>query len=59
MDADWSNGNWLFPRAVRLLDVEFYRHAVLQGLITSLGSKTESTVSDLLRNATSDIDVRN
>ncbi|KAF8917124.1 ARM repeat-containing protein [Mucidula mucida] len=43
MDADWSNGNWLFPRAVRLLDVEFYRHAVLQGLITSLGSKTEST----------------
>lgn len=41
---DWSDGAWLFPRAVRLLNVPEYRSSVLRGLILSLSCKTESTV---------------
>lgn len=41
--VDWADGAWLFPRAVRLLDVPEYRSPVLRGLILSLSSKTEST----------------
>ncbi|KAJ7288359.1 TBCD protein [Mycena rebaudengoi] len=39
----WKDGAWLFPKAVRLLDIALYRKAVLAGLVLSLGSKTEST----------------
>ncbi|KAG7443080.1 TBCD protein [Guyanagaster necrorhizus] len=38
----WSDGYWLFPRAVRLLEIEEYRQPVLTGLIMSLGSKTDN-----------------
>ncbi|KAJ3566930.1 hypothetical protein NP233_g6689 [Leucocoprinus birnbaumii] len=41
--VDWADGTWLFPRAVKLLDVPEYRSSVLRGLILSLSSKTEST----------------
>lgn len=41
----WNDGNWLFPKAVRLLEVPEYRKPILTGLILSLGSKTDSTVS--------------
>ncbi|RDB18014.1 Tubulin-specific chaperone D [Hypsizygus marmoreus] len=39
----WNDGHWLFPRAVRLLDIVEYRKPVLTGLVLSLGSKTDST----------------
>ncbi|KAJ7670233.1 TBCD protein [Mycena rosella] len=39
----WKDGAWLFPKAVRLLDIPQYRQSVLAGLVLSLGSKTEST----------------
>ncbi|KAF8895385.1 ARM repeat-containing protein [Infundibulicybe gibba] len=39
----WNNGKWLFPRAMRLLEVPEYRASVLRGLVLSLGSKTDST----------------
>ncbi len=41
---EWANGPWLFPRAVRLLDIPEYRPSVLKGLIHSLSCKTDSTV---------------
>lgn len=34
----------MFPRAVRLLEIEEYRQPVLKGLVISLGSKTDSIV---------------
>lgn len=40
----WNDGSWLYPRAVRFLDVEMYRMPVLRGLILSIASKTSSTV---------------
>jgi hypothetical protein len=43
--VSWNDGNWLFPKAVRLLEVPEYRKPILTGLILSLGSKTDSTVS--------------
>jgi len=39
----WHDGNWLFPKATRLLEVPEYRKPILTGLILSLGSKTDST----------------
>ncbi|KAG6877463.1 hypothetical protein C0993_007080 [Termitomyces sp. T159_Od127] len=39
----WNEASWLFPRAVRLLDIPEYRSSVLSGLVFGLGSKTEST----------------
>lgn len=42
----WNDGAWLYPRAVKLLDIEDYRDAVLAGLILSANSRTDSTVSD-------------
>ncbi|KAJ7459837.1 TBCD protein [Mycena latifolia] len=39
----WKDGAWLFPKAVRLLEISHYRQPVLAGLVLSLGSKTEST----------------
>lgn len=47
----WSDGTWLFPRAVRLLDIVEYRQAVLKGFILSMSSKTDSTVSVLSTHA--------
>jgi hypothetical protein len=41
---DWTNGAWLFPRAVKLITIPQYRPLVLRGLILSLGCKTEGTV---------------
>lgn len=41
---DWADGTWLFPRAVRLLDIPEYRPFVLKGYLLSMGCKTESTV---------------
>ena len=40
----WAVGSWLYPKAVRFLDVNTYRNAVLKGLLMSIGSKTSSTV---------------
>ncbi|TFK40548.1 TBCD protein [Crucibulum laeve] len=39
----WNDGTWLFPRAVRLLEIPEYRTAVITGLLLSLNSKTDST----------------
>jgi len=39
----WNDGNWLFPRALRLLEVPEYRNTVLLGIVISVGSKTDST----------------
>ncbi|KAG6918758.1 hypothetical protein DXG01_011949 [Tephrocybe rancida] len=39
----WHEASWLFPKAVRLLEIVEYRHSVLLGLVLSLGSKTDST----------------
>ncbi|KAF8655488.1 hypothetical protein AX16_003046 [Volvariella volvacea WC 439] len=41
-EVSWNDGRWLFPRAVRLLNVPHYRKAVLNGIVFSLGSKSES-----------------
>ena len=43
----WKDGNWLFPRAVKLLVLNTYRSSVLAGLILSVGTRTDSTVSQL------------
>lgn len=40
----WAVGSWIYPKAVRFLDVHTYRNAVLRGLLMSIGSKTSSTV---------------
>jgi len=40
---EWSNSEWLFPRAVRLLEIPAYRAQILGGLVLSLGSRTDST----------------
>ncbi|KAF9468537.1 tubulin folding cofactor D C terminal-domain-containing protein [Collybia nuda] len=39
----WNDGQWLYPRAVRLLGIIEYRKSVLAGLVLSIGSRTEST----------------
>ncbi|KAF9013516.1 TBCD protein [Cyathus striatus] len=39
----WNECAWLFPRAVRLLQVPEYRKQVLSGIVLSVGSKTDST----------------
>ncbi|KAH9922790.1 ARM repeat-containing protein [Epithele typhae] len=39
----WSNGAWLFPRAVQVLDIERYRAQVLAGIVLSVNTKTDST----------------
>ncbi|KAI0632121.1 TBCD protein [Trametes polyzona] len=39
----WNVGNWLFPRAVQLLDYERYREQLLTGIILSTSTKTDST----------------
>ncbi|KIK69557.1 hypothetical protein GYMLUDRAFT_79682 [Collybiopsis luxurians FD-317 M1] len=42
-EIEWNDASWLFPRAVQTLEVEAYRKSVLLGLITSVGSLTDST----------------
>jgi len=42
----WNDANWLFPRAVRLLEIGSYRKHVLSGIVMSIGSKTGSTVCE-------------
>lgn len=42
----WNDGERLFPKAVQLLNVERYRERVLAGLIMSVSTRTDSTVSD-------------
>ena len=48
-DADrshgWQDSSWIFPKALRLLEIPGYRRAVLSGLLISIGSKTDSTVN--------------
>ncbi|PIL22540.1 hypothetical protein GSI_15229 [Ganoderma sinense ZZ0214-1] len=39
----WNVGSWLFPRAVQLLDIQWYRHQILAGIILSASTKTDST----------------
>ncbi|KAF8955289.1 TBCD protein [Flammula alnicola] len=39
----WNDGTWLFPRAIRLLEIPEYRKSVLSGIVISIGSKTDST----------------
>jgi hypothetical protein len=43
-EVGWNEGQWLFPKAVRILEVSAYRKPVLRGLVLSVGSKTDSTV---------------
>jgi len=42
-NGGWKEGAWLFPRAVKLLQVEKYRASILAGLVLSVGTKTDST----------------
>ncbi|KAI0061711.1 TBCD protein [Artomyces pyxidatus] len=39
----WQDSSWIFPRAVRLLEISEYRRGILTGLLLSIGSKTHST----------------
>ena len=48
--VSWADGAWLFPRAIKLLDVPEYRIPLLTGLIFSLASRTESTVTEAALN---------
>ena len=41
----WQDGTWIFPRAMKFLEIPEYRHSVLAGLLVSVGSKTDSTVN--------------
>jgi len=38
----WKDGAWLFPRAVKLLQIEQYRKTILAGLVSTVGTKTDS-----------------
>lgn len=40
----WNEGSWLFPRVVKILEVERYRPPLLAGLVLSVSSRTDSTV---------------
>lgn len=40
----WQDSAWIFPKAMRFLEVPEYRTTVLSGLLISIGSKTDSTV---------------
>ncbi|KAK7469200.1 hypothetical protein VKT23_003691 [Stygiomarasmius scandens] len=42
-ESGWNDAAWLFPKAVRILEVEEYRESVLLGLMTSVASLTDST----------------
>ncbi|PFH53979.1 hypothetical protein AMATHDRAFT_186665 [Amanita thiersii Skay4041] len=40
---NWGDSTWFFPKAVRFLELQAYRNNVLAGIVTSIGSKTDST----------------
>ncbi|KAG2010206.1 TBCD protein [Coprinopsis cinerea AmutBmut pab1-1] len=46
-DRDWADAAWLFPRAIKLLDLPVYRQGVLDGAVNSIGSKTDSTQKEM------------
>ncbi|KIJ62569.1 hypothetical protein HYDPIDRAFT_157330 [Hydnomerulius pinastri MD-312] len=41
--TNWSVGEWLFPKAVRILQIPEYRRPVLTGLVMSVATRTGST----------------
>ena len=41
----WQEPAWFYPKAVQLLSIEQYRMSILRGLVLSIGSRNESTVS--------------
>ena len=41
---NWGDGNWLFPKAMRFLEIAEFRGDVLAGIVMSMGSKTDSIV---------------
>jgi len=41
--TEWSQGSWLFPKAIQLLNIEEYRAPLLAGFLLSISSKTDST----------------
>ncbi|KAH0832066.1 hypothetical protein J3R83DRAFT_12974 [Lanmaoa asiatica] len=42
-DNSWSDGGWLFPKAVKILQVPEYRRSLLSGLVLSVATRTGST----------------
>lgn len=42
--TNWNNGEWLFPKAVKLLEIPDYRKTILTGLVLSVSTRTNSTV---------------
>jgi len=40
----WQDSAWIFPKAMRFLEVPEYRPTVLSGLLISVGSRTDNTV---------------
>ncbi|KIJ17787.1 hypothetical protein PAXINDRAFT_167765 [Paxillus involutus ATCC 200175] len=42
-DTNWSVGEWLFPKVVRILQIPEYRRSVLTGLVMSVATRTGST----------------
>ncbi|TFK27742.1 TBCD protein [Coprinopsis marcescibilis] len=45
--SDWADAAWLFPRALKLLDLPTYRQDILSGAINSISSKTDSTKKEM------------
>lgn len=41
--TNWNNGEWLFPKAVKLLEIPDYRKTILAGLVLSVSTRTNST----------------
>ncbi|KAL5524601.1 hypothetical protein ACEPAF_9741 [Sanghuangporus sanghuang] len=41
--SGWNDGTWLYPKAVRFLEIRKYRDPTLRGLLLSVGSRTSST----------------
>ncbi|THH31462.1 hypothetical protein EUX98_g2715 [Antrodiella citrinella] len=41
--SGWHEGSWLFPKAVRLLEIPEYRQKLLSGFVLSVNSRTDST----------------
>lgn len=49
----WSDKDWLFPKAVQLLDIPEYRESLLSGIVYSLSGKSESIQRPLSASLTS------
>ncbi|KIJ54812.1 hypothetical protein M422DRAFT_24702 [Sphaerobolus stellatus SS14] len=52
-DIGWNDGQWLFPRAVQFLEIRTYRKSILNGLVLSVGSKTDGTQRPVSKHLTS------